>query len=144
MLDRKIVTLLGEDAQQGNTVLAKKLNVSSATIRQRVKKLVYSGLLSIVSVADPVLLGLPLSVVLALDVAGEKSELVIKELTRRPEISWVSATTGPFDIIAIARVRSLVSLYSFLTNELALVDGIKDVQSFVCLNSEKGHRTFSF
>ncbi len=59
-LDRNLVLQLGQDAHQTSGRLAKKLRCSPATIRRRLRRLISSGSLRIVGVADPADLGTPL------------------------------------------------------------------------------------
>ncbi|MFC2043936.1 Lrp/AsnC family transcriptional regulator [Chloroflexota bacterium] len=137
-IDEQLARLLGENAQQNSETLAKKLNVSAATIRRRLKRLIKGGLLRIVGVIDPTKFGLPIAAVIALDVSFDKLQSVIDALAKQPEIKWVSITTGRFDIIAVARFRSTDCLPDFVKKVLAKMDGVKDSETFVCLDVRKG------
>jgi len=137
-IDVQIVRLLGQDARQDSETLAKQLDMSSATVRRRLRKLIRDDLIRIVGVVDPTKFGFPVAVVITLDVAHEKLKAAVKALAERPEIRWVSITTGRFDIIALARFRSNDSLSEFMTKVLAKLDGVRDSETFVCLNVEKG------
>ncbi|GAH47789.1 unnamed protein product, partial [marine sediment metagenome] len=68
-IDIQIVRLLGQDARQDSETLAKQLNISSATVRRRLRKLFRDEFLHIVGVVDPTKFGFPVAVVIALDVA---------------------------------------------------------------------------
>ena len=137
-IDEQIARLLGQDARQNSETLAKQLNLSSATVRRRLRKLIHSGLLRIVGVVDPGKFGFPVAVVITLDVAHEKLESAMETLAKRPEIRWVSTTTGRFDIIVLARFRSNDRLAEFMTKELAQLEGVKDSETFICLDVKKG------
>ena len=140
-VDEQIARLLGKDARQNSETLAKQLNLSAATVRRRLRKLIHSDLLRIVGVVEPASFGFPVIAVITLDAARDKLELVIEELSKRPEIRFVSTTTGRYDIIAIAQFRSTDCLSEFVTKELAKLEGIKDSETFVCLQVKKGRRT---
>jgi len=45
LLDERLIELLSQDARQSSQALAKRLNVSSSTIRRRISKLVKRGVL---------------------------------------------------------------------------------------------------
>lgn len=137
-VDEQLVRLLGQNARQNSETLAKQLNLSAATVRRRLRKLIRSKLLHIVGVIDPSKFGFPLAVVIALDIAHDKVELAIKALAKRPEIEWISTTTGRFDIIAYARFPSTDGLSDFVTKELARMEGVKDSETFICLDVKKG------
>ena len=101
-MDHQLLRLLGQDARQNSETLARQLNISSATVRRRLRKLIRSGSLHIVGVVDPARFGLPLTAIIALDVAHEKLKAVMEVLVDRSEITWISTTTGRFDIIGPA------------------------------------------
>ena len=138
-LDEKLIQLLGQDARQSSNVLAKQLKVSPATIRRRVRTLVKSGALRIVGVVDPKKFGFPLVAVLALDVVHDKVDPVMKMLADRPEVRWISLTTGRFDIMALVRFRSTDELAEFVKNRLSNIEGLRNSETFLSLHVEKGH-----
>jgi Lrp/AsnC family transcriptional regulator for asnA, asnC and gidA len=139
-VDEQIVRLLGKDGRQTSETLGKQLNLSAATVRRRLRKLIHSDLLRIVGVVDPSSFGFPMIAVISLDVAHDKVELAVEELSKRPEVSFVSTTTGRYDIIAIARFRSIDCLSEFVTKELAKLEGVRDSETFICLQEKKGRR----
>ena len=138
LTDEQLVRLLGQDARQNSETLAKQLNLSAATVRRRLRKLLRSDLLRIVGVIDATNFGLPLAAVITIDVAHDKLEAAMEMLAERPEIKWVSTTTGRFDIIAMARFRSTDCLSDFVTKDLAKIEGLKDSETFICLDVQKG------
>ena len=136
--DGRIARLLGQNARQNSEALAKQLNLSSATVRRRLRKLIREDVIHIVAVADPIKLGFPVAVVMTLNVAHDKIESTMEMLAKRPEIRWVSATTGRFDIIALARLHSNNDLSEFMTKVLAQLKGLKESETFLCLDIKKG------
>ncbi len=137
-MDEKLVRLLGQDARQNSETLAKQLNLSSATVRRKLRELIHSDALHIVGLVDPNRFGFPLAVVIALDVARDKLDSALEALAKRPEIRWVSISTGRFDIIALARFPSTESLSEFVIKELTHMEGVRDSETFICLNVKKG------
>ncbi len=137
-LDGKLLRLLGQDARQSSDALASKLKVSAATVRRRIRVLLRRDVLRIVGVVDPNKVDLSLAAVIALDVDHEKLEAVVQELASRPEVRWISTTTGRFDIMAIARFHSTDELASFMQKEMAKLEGLRNSETFVCLHVEKG------
>jgi len=136
--DEQLVRLLAEDARQNSETLAKKLNISSATVRRRLRKLLRADVLRIVGVVNPSSFGLSLPVVIGLNVLHDKLKLAMKALAKQPEIKWLSTTTGRFDIIIQARFPSTEALSNFVTKELTELEGVKDSETFVCLDVKKG------
>ena len=143
-IDIQLVRLLGQDARQNSETLARQLNISSATVRRKLRKLIQSGSLYIIGVVDPSMFGLPLTAILALDVDHEKLKGAMEKLANRSEITWISTTTGRFDIIARRRFASTDDLSSFLTDQVAMIDGVKNSETFICLDEKKERQLPSF
>ena len=142
-MDQQLLRLLGQDARQNSETLGNQLKVSAATVRRKIIKLIQSDVLRIIGVVDPDKVDLPVTVLIGLDVAPKKLESAMKLLGSRPEITWVSTTTGRFDIIAKGWFASTSDLSKFMTIELADIKGLKDSETFICLNVMKGyHRPF--
>ena len=138
-VDEKLVRLLGQDSRQTSEVMAKQLNLSAATVRRRLRKLLRNDSLRLVGVANPITFGFPLGAVIALDVAHDQLEQAINMLVEQPEIKWVSTTTGRFDIMFFALFRSTDALSDFITKRLVKVEGLKSSETFICLSVKKGH-----
>lgn len=136
-LDEQLVKLLGQDARQSSEVLAKQLNVNSATVRRRLRNLICNDVLRIIGVIDPNKFGYGLSALICFDIENDKVELVLEELVKQPEIRWASATTGRWDIIALGRFRSTDILYEFLRKFVNRVQGVKDTETVICLDVKK-------
>lgn len=140
-IDKQLLVLMGKDARQSSEELARHLNVSAATIRRRLRRLIKNGVLRIVGVADPAMVGQGLGVVINLDVEHRQVNAVMEWLIERTEIKWAATTTGRFDIIAIARFESTDHLARFFTEDLTSLEGIKDTETLVSLDVKKGRYT---
>lgn len=140
-LDEHLVQLLERDASQTSETLAKQLNVSASTVRRRLRKLTQSGVLRFIAVVDPSKVGILLTTVIALDVTHEKLDSVTRLLASRPEVKWISITTGRFDIIIFAQFRSTYELSTFVQRELANIEGLRNSETFICLDVKKGYYT---
>ncbi|MDO8569092.1 MAG: Lrp/AsnC family transcriptional regulator [Dehalococcoidales bacterium] len=136
-LDRRLIKLLQTDAHRSSDVLAKKLQVSPATVRRRVRKLIKENVIRIQSVVDPEKVGLPLAVLIAFDVDHEKLDSIMQFLAKQEEVKWVATCTGRFDIMALCRFASTEELSEFVQSQLVGLDGLRDTETFVCLHVEK-------
>ncbi len=136
-LDKRLIKLLQIDARQSSDVLAKQLDVSPATVRRRIRKLIEEDVMRIQAVLDPAKVGLPLAALIAFDVDHEKLGSVMDFLSERPEVRWYASCTGRFDIIAMVRFSSTDELSEFVQKELIRLDGVRDTETFVCLRVPK-------
>ena len=140
-IDKQLILLMGQNARQSSETLAKQLNLSAATVRRRVNRLIKNDLLRIVGIADPAEFGFSLGVVINLDGEQNKSESGMEWLINRTEVKWAATTTGRFDIIVVAGFRSTEHLSDFLTKELTSLEGIRDTETLISLDVRKGRYT---
>jgi Lrp/AsnC family transcriptional regulator for asnA, asnC and gidA len=137
-VDKQIVMLMGQNARQSSDKIAERLGLNPATVRRRIGRLLKNDLVRIVAIADPANFGFTLGVVINLDVENSKLESVINWLVDRSEVKWAALTTGRFDITAVGRFESTDHLSSFLTKDLAKMEGIKDTETLISLDVKKG------
>ncbi len=138
LLDEKLIELLGKDARQSSEELAKQLNVSAATIRRRVGKLLESEIVRIVGVVDPKKMGYNLAAIMTIDIAHNAINAALKMLSDRKGVSWVSTNTGRHDIIILAHFRSTDDLAEFI-GTINSIKGLKGSETFVSLHIAKGN-----
>ena len=137
-LDRELIRLLEKDAEQTSGALAQFLKVSPSTVRRRIRKLAQMGVLRTTALVDPSMLGFSLTVIIALDVDHRKLESALQMLANRPEIIWVSSTSGRFGILAYGLFRSTNELWDFIQGQLDDIEGLKGTETFICLKVKKG------
>ena len=144
LLDQELIKLLAKDASKSNLFIAKKLKVTAATIRRRKVQLMKQGALRILGAVSPKKIGYTVTVVVAFDVEASKLGSAIKMLSSRPEVTWISTTTGRFDIIALIRLQSTDELSEFLSDAVSGIEGLRNSETFVCLHTEKGQYSLMF
>ena len=138
-VDEKIILLLQKDARQSSDSLAKQLEISPSTVRRRLRKLLRDEVVRIGMLVDPDKAGLPLRAVIAFDIAHDKLESAIEVISSYPQIKWLCTMTGQFDVMAMALFRSTNELSDFVEKKLASLEGVKDSETFICLQTKKGH-----
>ena len=140
LLDARIVRLMELDARQTSDAIARQIEVSSATVRRRLKRLLDTGELHIEAYRDPLKLGLPVAALIGLNIEHDLHEQVMAAIRRLSEVIWASTTTGRFDGFAFVLSSSTDDLYMFLRDVLLKAAGIRDSETFLCLHVEKGAR----
>ncbi|MFC1821753.1 Lrp/AsnC family transcriptional regulator [Thermodesulfobacteriota bacterium] len=133
-IDKKIVRMLLQNARQSSEEIAKQLDVTSATIRRRINRLIEDQALRIVALIDPEKFGFPLVAIIAFKVDRDKLDQTIQNLTQCPEIPWVTSTTGRYDVLTMAWFRSNSELSDFLKRVAEENEGIRDSETFICLD----------
>jgi len=137
-LDEKLIGVLKENARQSSEKLAKKLNVSPTTVRRRLKKLIRTQAVRMVALVEPSKAGISLLTIIAFDIAHDSLDQAIQLLMDQTEVKWISTTTGRFDIMVEAAFHSTQELSDFLQKKLVGLKGLKDTETFVCLEVKKG------
>jgi len=137
-LDEKLIGVLKENARQSSEKLAKKLNVSPTTVRRRLKKLIRTQAVRMVALVEPSKAGISLLTIIAFDIAHDSLDQAIQLLMDQTEVKRISTTTGRFDIMVEAAFHSTQELSDFLQKKLIGLKGLKDTETFVCLEVKKG------
>lgn len=133
--DWQIISLL-RSGTISNSAVAKKLGVSEGMIRQRIRRMKDHGVLSLRGLINPEILQDRQVVWLGINVAAtrqlaEKAE----EVSHLPDVLSVSIVAGRYDLIVELLLDSHRGLVSFLTEQLASVEGIVSTESFVTLKN---------
>lgn len=134
-LDRKLIAILRKNSRQTSDALGAQLGVDSSTVRRRIKKLVNQGIVTFYAHPNPAAIGFPVKAIIGLNTESQKMHTILDTLGRREEIRWIYPTTGRFDIIAMCWFASNRAIYDFLENIIGRLKGIRNTETFVCLNA---------
>ncbi len=117
--DYLILTLLSSNCKMSLKMLSKKTGLPSSTLFARIKKLEEKGVIRGYTIkVDPEALGYGITAVIHFSVDGPYLEEVERNLSRNPNIIFLYDVTGDFDIIAVARFKSIHELDYFIKNTL--------------------------
>ena len=136
-LDTKIIAMLQEDGRASNAGIARRVGVSEGTVRRRLKRLVQEEYISVVALLDPGRMGYASEALVGVQVDPDKVDQVADGLARLEEVSWVSVTTGSFDIFAWATLHSAEALGIFLRTKIGTIPGVRRTETFVNLAVKK-------
>lgn len=135
--DLRIINLLQENGRASHIEMARAIGVTEGTVRRRVDRLISGGFIKIAAVLNPAKTGYLTNAIIA--ICAERGRLldIGTALARRPEVVYVSYTTGLYDIIIEVLFRSEDQLFNFLTESLSEVRGIRSVWTFHVLRTAK-------
>src|SRR6476620_3018245 len=119
-LDHRIVDSLVEDGRKSFVKIAEELDVSEATVRQRVARLTADGVMQITAVTNPLLIGYDAVCMLGLRVEKAQLQAAADALTALDEVTYLIASTG----------RNNKHLLDFMHRRLPTVPGVQDSESF--------------
>lgn len=128
--DKAIIRALQADGRISYADLAPKVGLSAPATRQRVQRLMDSGLLQVVAVTDPLRLGLPVMALVGIGVDGDV-RAVADRVSEIDNVIYVVLTSGSFDLFAEVVCRDMDELFSVVNDHVKTVPGVRATESFV-------------
>ncbi|HEY1559993.1 MAG TPA: Lrp/AsnC family transcriptional regulator [Caulobacteraceae bacterium] len=133
--DRRLVSLLRDNARAPVAALAKSLKVSRGTVQNRIDRMLAKGQIGGFTVrvrddADRV------RAIMAIAVEGERSGAVLKALRAFPEVRAVHMTNGRWDMIAELETDSLAG-FSAALDAVRLIEGISATETSLLLKTHQ-------
>lgn len=128
-IDRRLILLLRENGRVSNRELAEQVGVSQVTVANRIRRLLSEDVIRIQAVLNPERLGFAVEVIIGIhaDIAAVRN--VAQALVKLEEVRYVTITSGAYDVLVAALLRSNRHLMRFLTETLALIPGIRGVET---------------
>ena len=135
MLFRSAIIIHLKDGRASFKKIAEELSLAEGTVRSRVKKLTDEGVLSISGLVNPE--ALPDQQIVMVGVRVKGMDLVTKgeEFSRLRSVISVCVVTGQFDLIVTAMLSKDFGLLEFFTQEVATIDNVRSVETFVVYKS---------
>lgn len=137
-LDKQLISVLSEDAQISVRDLAKRLSVTTPTIRARIKNLKETGILKIVGLIDTNNHPNIISALIGLSIQsyGKLNEEVEK-LASLDQVVWVGVISGRYDVIAEVVVSGGMSeLNDLLTKIIPKLSRVVRSETFIVMKSK--------
>jgi Lrp/AsnC family transcriptional regulator, regulator for asnA, asnC and gidA len=133
---RAIIEQLQEDGRRAYASIGKAVGLSEAAVRQRVQKLVDSGVMQIVAVTDPMQTGFARQAMIAVSVNGDV-EAVAEQLADINEVDYIVVTAGSFDLIAEVVVEDDAHLLTLVNRRIRAIAGVNRTETFLYLKLVK-------
>jgi len=135
--DRKLISLLRENARLPISSLAHHLDVSRATVQNRITRLTDKGIIQGFSVRLKTDVGLSqIRAITMIQARARKTTDVLKKLSGIPEISGLHTTNGRWDIVAEINAENLEEFDIILTH-IREVEGVANTETSLLLTSHK-------
>jgi Lrp/AsnC family transcriptional regulator, regulator for asnA, asnC and gidA len=133
---KAIVEQLQQDGRRPYAAIGKAVGLSEAAVRQRVQRLVDSGVIQIVAVTDPMQVGFPRAAMLGIRADGDITQ-VADRLAELEEVDYVVITAGGFDILAEVVCEDDEHLLDIMNRKIRSVPGVRSTETFVYLKLRK-------
>jgi DNA-binding Lrp family transcriptional regulator len=135
--DRRLLSLLRDDARMSVAAMAKSLGVSRGTVQNRLARLEGDGTVlgytvRLKNASDDERIRAFMTVA----VEGNRTDEVLKALRGDPAVCALHTTNGRWDIVAELRTESLEAVDRVL-GRIRLIDGISSTETSLLLSTHK-------
>lgn len=137
---KRIIEQLQQDGRRSYAAIGKAVGLSEAAVRQRVQRLVDTGVMQIVAVTDPLTLGFRRQTMIGVRCEGDL-ERVADHLAALDEIDYVVITAGSFDLLVEVVCEDDDHLLEILSRVRA-VPTVTSTETFMYLKLRK--QTYSW
>ena len=128
-IDCQIIRLLQKDGRITNIEIARKLKVSEATVRTRMKRLIDGEVIQIVAVSNPIELGFRITGSIKIRVDIKKMASVIRELKKIEALWFIVQMTSGTGIYTEFVVRSMEELNALIMEKINPIKGVLDTET---------------
>jgi DNA-binding Lrp family transcriptional regulator len=134
-VDLSLINHLQSDATTSQQELGKKLNLSTAAINRRIKRLIDDGyLVSIKANIAAEKLGYPLTVITSVEIINEQTENLTafeKSVKATPQVQQCFYVTGQWDFVIIFVVKNMNQYNELSTKLFSENENVKRFDTFV-------------
>ena len=115
-VSKAIIEQLQQDGRRSYAAIGKVVGLSEAAVRQRVQRLIDSGVMQVVAVTDPLELGFARQAMIGIRAKGAL-EPIADEIAELEEVDYVVITAGTFDLLVEVVCESDEHLLEVLSTE---------------------------
>jgi Lrp/AsnC family transcriptional regulator for asnA, asnC and gidA len=135
-INKQIIEHLQRDGRMSYAALAKTIGLSEAAVRQRVQRLLDGGMMQIVAVTDPLMLGFARQAMVGVKVVGDlrKTADLLAEI---PEVDYVVICAGGYDLLVELVCTDDDHLLRLLNDSIRTVPGVTVTETFMYLKLAK-------
>ncbi len=135
-MSKAIIEKLQQDGRRSYAAIGKSVGLSEAAVRQRVQRLVDSGVMQIVAVTDPMQLGFSRQAMIGIRCQGDTAA-VAEKLAQIDAVTYVVLTAGTYDAIVEVVCEDDGELLDLLNTEIRAVPGVTSTETLVYLKLVK-------
>ena len=140
-VSKAIIEQLQQDGRRSYAAIGKEVGLSEAAVRQRVQRLIESGVMQVVAVTDPLELGFARQAMVGIRVTGPL-EPVADALAELDEVDYVVVTAGSYDILVEVVSESDEHLLELISGRIRAIEGVTSTETFMYLRLRK--QTYSW
>jgi len=135
-VDTALIRELQVDGRVAYSRLAPLVGMSEAAVRQRVNRLQDHGVIQIVAVTDPAMLGLGLQAMVGINVDRDVRD-VAKVLADIEAVDYLVITAGRYEILAEVFSTDATEFLKVVNEQIRCVEGVRDLEILTYLDLVK-------
>jgi Lrp/AsnC family transcriptional regulator, regulator for asnA, asnC and gidA len=140
-IDKAVIRELQIDGRLSYAQLGPRVGLSQAAVRQRVQRLIDRGVMQVVAVTDPQMLGFHVQAMVGLRIEGNV-RTVARSIAALDEVDYVVVSAGRFDVLAEVVCEDNEQLLDLVNDVLRAQPGVRSAEVFTYLHLEK--QTYSW
>lgn len=135
--DLGLIRCLLEHPRASYADLARKTGISETKARRRVEALIESKVITPAIIPDVRRLGYQTMALIGIKVDPNHIEETAEAISSMHHVTSIHMTLGRYDLIATIADRTLDDLSNTISNDIATLPGIRDVETFVSTRALK-------
>ena len=135
-INKQIIEHLQRDGRMSYATLAKAIGLSEAAVRQRVQRLLDTGIMQIVAVTDPLMLGFARQAMVGVKVIGDL-RAAAAEIAAIPAVDYVVICAGGYDLLVELVSTDDEHLLDLLNEKIRTIPGVTVTETFMYLKLAK-------
>ena len=136
-IDQHLIAALRRNSRATVSQLAAELDVSRATVRSRMDKLVADGeILGFTIVVKSETRELPVRGMTLIQIEGKGTERIINQINGMPHVQSIYTTNGRWDLVVELAAKTLPELDEVL-RRLRLIDGVSASETSLYLSARR-------
>ncbi|WP_245650299.1 Lrp/AsnC family transcriptional regulator [Millisia brevis] len=135
-VSKAIIEQLQQDGRRSYAAMGKAVGLSEAAVRQRVQRLVDTGVVQVVAVTDPLQLGFARQAMIGVKATGPL-EPVADRIAELDEAEYVVITAGSFDLLVEVLCESDEHLLEVVSGRIRSIEGVIETETFMYLDLRK-------
>lgn len=116
--------------------VARKVGLTTNTVRARVKRMLESGILQIIALVNPNAIERHSAAYIGFKLSPGDWPGAVKTIASLKGVVGVSSVTGRFDAIAIVMFNEKHSYQKFLTDEINKIQGLVSTETFFVIEGD--------
>ena len=127
-LDRKLLTILQDNARESASEISRRTGYNENTIRYRIERLKKSGVIKeFTALLNPRLIGLPFAAIMMITTEPNQLKEVFENLAKLEETKHILQATGKHDLIVVAHYDSMSSMNE-ASQKIKSISGVREAE----------------